>query len=429
MKFFNEQAETMSRDEITAHQDERLKHIVAYTFGHSEYFRKKFESCGIESPYDFKGLDDLKKLPFMSKDDFRREYPLGMCCVPKNQIAEMHMSSGSTGTPVVMPYTLNDLAQWGECMARCYTMAGAEKGDVCQITPGFGLFNGGFGCYHGARTAGLFVLPCGAGNTIRQIKLATDFKTRVLVAVVSYGVRILELLKEGGNSLPDLKIGIFGAETFSPSMKKHISEGLGIEAFDIYGMTETGGIGTLGMDCSAHAGIHPWEDQYIIEIVKPGSDEVLPDGELGEIVVTSLNREALPVIRFRTGDLSRVLSREKCSCGRTHMRLETVSGRLDDMLIISGVNFFPAQVEQSLLKVPGVLPNYFMTIEDHHGIKHLRIDVEAEDGVTGYMVEKQLKEDLGFSPFGDIHKPGTLPRAEGKAKRVFFKTTDDEVKK
>lgn len=419
MRYFNEKAETMSRDEITALQDSKVRQILAYAMSRNEYFRNKMNAAGIADAADFNGLADLAKLPFMSKEDFRKEYPMGMCCVDKRIIAEMHMSSGSTGTPVVMPYTVNDLDQWAECMARCYVMAGAEKGDVCQITPGFGLFNGGFGCYHGARKADLFVLPCGAGNTARQIKLAKDFGSKIMTGVVSYAIRIMELLEEGKTSLPDLKIGIFGAETFSASMKKRIQDGLGIEAFDIYGMTETGGIGTLGMDCGAHEGIHPWEDHYIIEIIDPDTGKVLPDGEVGEIVVTALTREALPVIRFRTGDLSRIVTREKCACGRTHMKLETIHGRRDDMLIISGVNFFPKQVEQSLLKIPGVLPNYQLIIQDHNGIKRLHVNVEAEAGVTGYMVEKQLKEDLGFSPDGEIFAPGTLPRQEGKAKRIF----------
>lgn len=424
--YFNEKAETMSRDELSALQDTRLRQTITYAMEHNTYFRNRLNAAGLQSGADFNGVADLHKLPFMSKEDFRREYPLGMCCVDKSVIKEMHMSSGSTGTPVVMAYTENDLAQWAECMARCYVMAGAQPGDPCQITPGFGLFNGGFGCYHGARKAGLFVIPTGAGNTARQIKLARDFGTKVMTGVVSYAIRIMELLDQDNAELPDLKIGIFGAETFSASMKKRIQDGLGIEAFDIYGMTETGGIGTLGMDCAAHAGIHPWEDHYIIEIIDPDTGKVLPDGETGEIVVTSLTREAIPVIRFRTGDLSRIVSREKCACGRTHLRLETIHGRRDDMLIISGVNFFPKQVEQSLLKIPGVLPNYQMIIQDHHGIKRLHINVEAQEGVTGYMVEKQLKEDLGFSPDGEIFAPGTLPRPEGKAKRIFYENSDEK---
>jgi phenylacetate-CoA ligase len=419
-RYHDQQAETLSRDELTALQDRRLREVVRRVAERNDFFRRRFAAAGID-PRAFRGLADLTALPFMSKDDFRREYPLGMSCVDPRELAEMHMSSGSTGTPVVMPYTEHDLRQWGECMARCYVMAGAARGDVCQITPGFGLFNGGFGCYHGARSAGLFVLPCGAGNTVRQVKLARDFGTRILTGVVSYSLRIMEILAETRETLPALRIGIFGAETFSDQMKQRIRDGLGIEVFDIYGMTETGGIGTLGMDCPDHSGLHQWEDHYLVEVVDPGSGAPRPDGEAGEVVVTALTREALPVVRFRTGDLSRIVSRRPCACGRTHLRLARISGRLDDMLIVSGVNFFPAQVEQSLLKVPGVLPNYQMTIEDHHGIKRLHVTVEAAAGVTGYQVEKQLKEDLNFSPDGEVVPPGSLPRPEGKAKRVFFK--------
>ena len=419
MNYFDKSAETMPRAEIEAIQDKRLRETVTRVMRGNDWFRARFEAAGID-PATFKGLEDLQKLPFMSKKDFREQYPLGMCCVPKNELAEMHMSSGSTGTPVVMPYTAADLKQWANCMARCYTMAGANPGDVCQITPGFGLFNGGFGCYHGARAAGMFVIPTGAGNTARQVKLAHDFGTRVITGVVSYTLRIMEVMAETKTTLPDLKIGIFGAESFSDEMKRRIHDGLGIEAFDIYGMTETGGIGTLGMDCPEHCGIHQWDDQYIVEIVDPATGEVLPDGQVGEVVATSLTREALPVIRFRTGDLSRIVSREKCGCGRTHLRLDRISGRLDDMLIISGVNFFPLQIEQALLKIPGVLPEYRLIIKDHDGTKKLRVEVEAEPGVTGHTVAKVLKEVLGFTPEGDVYVPGTLPRAEGKAKRVIY---------
>ena len=419
--YFDEKAETMSRDELTALQNERLRKTVRHVMADNAWFRARFEAAGID-PKGFRGLEDLTKLPFMSKKDFREQYPLGMCCVPKEKLAEMHMSSGSTGTPVVMPYTKADQAQWADCMARCYRMAGARPGDTCQITPGFGLFNGGFGFYHGAQAAGLFVVPTGSGNTARQVTLARDFHTRVLGSVVSYSLRIMEVMEEMKVKLPDLKIGIFGAESFSDEMKKRIHDGLGIEAFDIYGMTETGGVGTLGQDCPAHCGLHQWEDQYVVEIVDPATGEPVPDGEVGEVVATSLTREALPVIRFRTGDLSRVVSRERCACGRTGLRLDRISGRLDDMLIISGVNFFPLQVEKALLTIPGVLPEYRLIVQDHDGTKKLRVEVEAEPGVTGHQVAKVLKEALGFTPEGDVYAPGALPRPEGKAKRVVFET-------
>ncbi len=416
--FWNAKAETMSRDELSAIQLERLQWTVKHAWSNNDFYREKLKECGVE-PGDVRSLDDLKRLPFLTKDDFRDQYPLKMLCVPRDTVREMHMSSGSTGTPVVMAYTEADLMQWAECMARCQVMAGMQPGDALQITPTFGLFNGGFGFYHGARMAGLFVIPASSGYTNRQIMLMRDFKVRGLGSVVSYASRIIEMLDEQGLELPDLKIGIFGAETFSDEMRRRIEERLNIKAFDIYGMTETGGVGTTGMDCEARCGIHVWEDQYLTEIVDPDTGATLPDGAIGEAVFTSLTREAVPVIRYRSRDLTRVASRERCACGRTSLRLDRIEGRCDDMLIARGVNFFPKQVEQALMQIPGVLSEYQIIIENDHGVTDVRINVEVEDGVTGYMVEKQLKESLGFSPKGDVFKAGTLPRGEGKAKRVF----------
>ncbi len=416
--FWNKQAETMSRDEIGAVQLERLRATLKLAYDNNDFYRCKMDAAGMK-PGDLKSLDDVAKVPTIDKEDFREQYPLGMLCVDRNQLREMHMSSGSTGSPVVMAYTNDDLDQWAECMARCYCMAGLANGETIQITPSFGLFNGGFGFYHGARKLGLFIIPTGAGNTPRQIKLMRDFKVRALTGVVSYGIRIMEVLEEEGSELPDLKVGIFGAETFSDKMREKIEQGLGIEAFDIYGMTETGGVGTTGMDCPAHNGIHVWEDHYICEIVDPMTCEPVADGKVGEVVFTSLTRSAIPVIRFRTGDLTRVLSREKCACGRTSLRLDRITGRRDDMLIVKGVNFFPKQVEQALMEIPGVRSHYQIIIEEVDGVKDVRINVEADEGVTGFVVEKRLKEVLGFSPKGDVFKPGELPRQEGKAVRVF----------
>jgi phenylacetate-CoA ligase len=410
--------ETASRERITQIQSERLRAIVGHVYESNPIYRRLFDEKGVR-PEDIRTAEDVVRLPFTGKDILRESYPLNMACVPRDQIVEMHMSSGSTGTPVVMPYTRSDLDQWAECMARCYRMAGAKPGDPTQITPLFGLFNGGFGMYHGARAAGLFVIPAGPGNTARQIRLARDLKTRVFTGVVSYGIRLMEVLAEEKESLPDLEIGIFGAEVFSDSMKKKISSGLDIDVFDIYGMTESGGVGTLGMDCPAHDGIHIWEDQYILEIIDPKTGEPVDDGEEGELVFTSLTREALPMIRFRTADLTHVISRDRCKCGRTHIRLAPITGRRDDMLIVKGVNFFPKQIEQTLLGIPGIGNNYQIIVEEEDGVNSVRVNVEAEPGVTGYMVEKALKEALGFSPKGDVFPLGGLPRQEGKAKRVF----------
>jgi phenylacetate-CoA ligase len=421
LRYFNHSAETMSLDRLRIRQNQLLKDTVHWVWLRNDYYRQLLAGAGLTQPCDFRGIEHLQELPMTGKEDFRKTYPLGMCCIEKSRIREMHMSSGSTGTPVVMPYSEADLNQWAECMARCYVMAGAESGSPVQITPSFGLFNGGFGMYHGARKAGLFVIPTGSGNTERQIRLAKDFGTQIFCGVVSYAIRLLEVLRKTNETLPEMKIGIFGAESFSEGMRKRIETELGLETFDIYGMTETGGVGTLGMDCPARDGIHVWEDQYIVEMIDPITGKPVPDGEQGEIVVTSLDRQALPVIRFRTGDLSKIVSRKRCECGRTHLRIAPIMGRTDDMLIVKGVNFFPKQVEHALLEIPGVLPHYQIVIEEINGVRDVRINVEAEESVTGYMVEKHLKERLGFSPKGDVFKPGELPRQEGKAQRVFFK--------
>ena len=413
----------MSRDELAEYQLTKLKETVSRVYERNAFYKAKMDAAGVK-PGDIEMLEDIRHIPFLDKNDFRDQYPLGMLCADRGVLREMHMSSGSTGTPVVMAYTQHDLDQWGECMARCYYMSGLTSGDNIQITPSFGLFNGGFGFYHGARISKMFVVPTGAGNTPRQIKLMKDFNVKGLMSVVSYGIRIMEVLEQQKEELPNLKIGIFGAETFSDKMKEKIENGLGIEAFDIYGMTETGGVSTTGMDCQAHNGIHVWEDQYICEVIDPTTGKLVPDGQVGEVVFTSLNREAIPVIRFRTGDLTRILSRRTCSCGRTSLRLDRITGRRDDMLIVKGVNFFPKQVEQALLEIPGVCSNYQIIIEEVDGVKDVRINVEAEEGVTGFTVEKKLKEVLGFSPKGDVFKPGALPRQDGKAVRVVHEKRD-----
>lgn len=421
--YMNQAAETMSQDEIIANQNKKLKEKVRYVFENNAYMRDLYTKAGVVVD-DFRGIEDMDKLPIIAKANFRETYPMGMCCVPKNQIREMHMSSGTSGTPVVMPYTIADLHQWAECMARCYRMAGALPGDPIQIMPSFGLFNGGFGMYHGARAADLFVIPTGSGNTERQIRLARDFNTRIFAAVISYTSRLIEVMEKMNIELPSLNIGIFGAETVTTAMMEKISKRLGMEVFNIYGMTETGGVGTLGMDCRDHSGIHVWEDHYYLEIVDPITKKVLPDGEVGELVVTSLTREALPVIRFKTGDLTRIVSREKCACGRTHLKIDHISGRTDDMLIIKGVNFFPSQVEQALLEIPGVHSEYQIVMEEKDGVNDIHVLVEAEEGVTGYRVEKHLKERLGFSPKGEVLPIGSLPRVDGKAVRVIRKKLD-----
>ena len=421
MKFWNREIETMSRDALEALQLKGLQKTLRRVWA-CDWWRDLLHKRGMSDPQDVKSLDDLRNLPFLTKEDFREAYPLKMSTVDRKELLEFHMSSGSTGTPVVMAYTKNDLNQWADTMARCFTMAGLEAGDAFQIMPTFGLFNGGFGCYHGCRKAGLFCVPASSGNTERQIKLMRDFHVKGFCSVVSYVPRIIEKLDadaSGNHDVPSLRVGVFGSETFSDEMRKKIEKRLHIECFDIYGMTETGGIGTTGQDCSAHAGIHVWDDYYITEVIDPATGKNVPDGEYGEVVFTSLSREAMPIIRYRTHDISRILSREKCACGRTHIRIDRITGRTDDMLIVKGVNFYPRQVEQALMEIPGVKDEFQIILEEHNGMTDVTINVEAEPGVTGHTVAKHLRERLGFLPKGDVFPVGALPRSEGKAKRVI----------
>ncbi len=424
MKFWNQEIETMSRNALEANQLKGLQKTLRRVWG-CEWWRNLLQKRGMSGPEDVKSLDDLRNLPFLTKEDFREAYPLKMSTVDRRELLEFHMSSGSTGTPVVMAYTKNDLNQWADTMARCFTMAGLEAGDAFQIMPTFGLFNGGFGCYHGCRKAGLFCVPASSGNTERQIKLMRDFRVKGFCSVVSYVPRIIEKLDASNDpDIPSLRVGVFGSETFSDEMRKKIENRLHIECFDIYGMTETGGIGTTGQDCSAHAGIHVWDDYYITEVIDPATGKNVPDGEYGEVVFTSLAREAMPIIRYRTHDISRILSREKCACGRTHIRIDRITGRTDDMLIVKGVNFYPRQVEQALMEIPGVKDEFQIILEEHNGMTDVTINVEAEPGVTGHTVAKHLRERLGFLPKGDVFPVGALPRSEGKAKRVIRKKLD-----
>ena len=424
MKFWNREVETMSRDALEALQLKGLQKTLRRVWG-CEWWRDLLRKRGMSDPEDVKSLDDLRNLPFLTKEDFREAYPLKMSTVDRRELLEFHMSSGSTGTPVVMAYTKNDLNQWADTLARCFTMAGLEAGDAFQIMPTFGLFNGGFGCYHGCRKMGLFCVPASSGNTERQIKLMRDFRVKGFCSVVSYVPRIIEKLDASNDpDIPSLRVGVFGSETFSDEMRKKIENRLHIECFDIYGMTETGGIGTTGQDCSAHAGIHVWDDYYITEVIDPATGKNVPDGEYGEVVFTSLAREAMPIIRYRTHDISRILSREKCACGRTHIRIDRITGRTDDMLIVKGVNFYPRQVEQALMEIPGVKDEFQIILEEHNGMTDVTINVEAEPGVTGHTVAKHLRERLGFIPKGDVFPVGALPRSEGKAKRVIRKKID-----
>jgi phenylacetate-CoA ligase len=325
-QFWNPNAETMPREAIRILQSERLRRTLRHAMEHSEFYRERIEAAGLD-PAEFLDVEAVERLPYLRSADLVAGYPLGLCCVPRREIREVHTSPDAAPHKIVMPYTASDLRQWAHCMARCYAMAGAVKGDVVQILPSLGLVGGGFGFYHGARLADLFVLPTGGGSPESQLALARDLDTRILGASVRTALLLAQAAENMKIKLPSLEIGIFGGGPFTEAAKETLHRAFGIEVFDAYGMTGTGGLGSLGMDCPAREGVHVWEDHYYVEIVEPGGDRLLPDGTEGELVVTTLTREALPVIRYRTEERTRVLSRAPCACGRTHLRLAPVAAR------------------------------------------------------------------------------------------------------
>ncbi len=415
---FQRRLETLERELLEKIQLERLRKTVQRI---KEKNRKYWEKIGKVEPEDIKSLDNLKNLPFLTKEDLRQNYPFGLACGEKCEFVRFHMSSGTTGTPVVNPYTPNDVEQWGEVMARCLSAAGLNYTDVLQITPSFGLFNGGFGFHYGAEKIGCFVVPIGPGRSLLQLKFMKDFGTTALAGIASYPIRLLEVAKEEGFDFSEtnLRVGIFGAEVWSDEMRRYIEREMGIETFDIIGMTETGGVG-LGIDCSAHSGIHVWEDHYIVEIIDPETGEVLPDGEEGELVVTTLTREGLPLIRYRTRDITKVVSRERCDCGRTHVRLDRIKGRTDDMLKVKGVCFYPRQVEEVIMKYPEILPNYQIIIGKVEGKDTVEVVVESErqDESLKERIEEEIYSLLGLHIKVTLKRKGEIPRSEGKAVRV-----------
>ena len=415
---FQRRLETLDRELIEKIQLDRLRKTVRSI---KEKNRKYWEKIGNPEPEDIKSLEDLKKLPFLTKEDLRQNYPFGLACGDQCEFVRFHMSSGTTGTPVVNPYTSADVEQWGEIMARCLSAAGLTYKDVLQITPSFGLFNGGFGFHYGAEKVGCFVVPIGPGRTLLQLKFLKDFKTTAIVGIASYPLRLIEVAKEEGFDFKEtsLRIGIFGAEVWSEEMRRYIEREMGIESFDIIGMTETGGVG-LGIDCKAHNGIHVWEDHYIVEIVDPETGEVLPDGEEGELVITTLTREGLPLIRYRTRDITKVISRARCDCGRTHLRLARIKGRTDDMLKVKGVCFYPRQIEEVIMKYPEVLPNYQIIIGKVEGKDVVEVVIEADrqDQYLKERIEEEIYSLLGLHIEVTLKRRGEIPRNEGKAVRV-----------
>jgi phenylacetate-CoA ligase len=380
-----------------------------------------FES--MKYPSSIASYDDFKKIQLMSKEVLRNGYPFALACADQKDIMRFHMSSGTTGTPVINPMTRADIDQWAEMMERCLRTSGVTQNDIVQITPSFGLFNGGFGFHYGAEKIGAMIVPIGAGRSMLQLKFFEDIGTTCLCSIASYPLRLMEIAAENGfdfRKKSKLRVGIFGAEVWSDSMRKRIEKTMGIETFDIIGMTETGGIG-LGIDCRDHSGIHVWDDHYITEIINPETGEVLPDGAEGEMVVSTLTREGLPLLRYRTRDITRIISREKCACGLHTIKIARLKGRNDDMLKVKGVNFYPSQVEALLMDFPELSTEYKIILEESKGKGGVTLVVEKAEEISKDLEERiltTLYDFLGFHVHLDLVPMGSIERKEGKAQRV-----------
>ena len=427
--YYQPEIECASREEIIKIQNEKLVKQVRHVWDNVPYYRKKMEEKGV-TPDDVKSIDDLYKLPFLSKDDLRESYPFGMMGVPQKDVVRIHSTSGTTGKRVVAFYNQHDIDLWEDCCARAIAAAGGTKEDVCQVSYGFGLFTGGAGLNGGSHKLGCMTVPTSSGNTDRQIMFLRDLNATIICCTPSYAAFLGESLKEMGLT-PDeipLKAGIFGAEAWSEEMRQSIQETLGIKAYDIYGLTELSGPG-VSFECSAQQGMHVNEDHFIAEIIDPDTEEVLPEGAVGELVFTAVDKEAFPMIRYRTHDVCS-LTREPCSCGRTHVRMTRLMGRTDDMLIIRGVNVFPSQIETVLLN-EGYAANYLILVDRVGTTDSFEIQVEMTPEMftdnVGEVAERQknlvekLKSMLGLRAKVTLVAPKSIARSEGKAVRVIDK--------
>ncbi|MBO8126620.1 MAG: phenylacetate--CoA ligase [Firmicutes bacterium] len=423
--------EQLSREEYRSIQSERLQKTVQYAYERVPFYRRKMQELGLE-PDDIKGLEDLEKLPVTSKEDLRHNYPFGLFAVPLEDVVRLHASSGTTGKPIVVGYTENDMETWTELVARMVTQAGVTRGDVAQICFGYGLFTGGFGLHYGLERVGATVIPASSGNTEKQLMLMEDFGTTVLVSTPSYALYLAEVAERIGlDPVKDLnvRLGLFGGEPWSESMRQEIESRWGMTATDNYGLSEIGGPGFAG-ECSCRCGMHISEDHFLVELVDPDTLKPLPPGSKGELLVTTLTKEAMPVIRYRTKDITRLFY-EPCACGRTTVRMEKVTGRTDDMLIIRGVNVFPSQIEAVLMEVPGVSPFYQLVVEKDGYLDTLEVQVELvpEYFTDNYadlerlerLIEKQLYKVLSVTAKVKLLESGSIERTTGKAKRVIDK--------
>ena len=419
----------MTREQISALQLERLQTTVRHCMN-SPFYKQRFEEIGLK-PEDIKTLDDIRKIPFTTKADLRDTYPFGMASVPLRECTRLHSSSGTTGTPTVILHTKKDLEEWANQVARNLWMVGLRPDDVFQNSSGYGMFTGGLGFQYGAERMGMLTIPAAAGNSLRQIKFMTDFGTTALHAVPSYVTRLYEVMQSAGvdpRKDTKLKVLAIGAEPHSEEQRRRIEEMMGVKAYNSFGMSEMCGP-CVGFECLEQNGLHFWEDYYIVEIVDPETLEPVADGEIGELVLTSLCREAMPLLRYRTRDLTRVLGRT-CPCGRNHVRIDRMRGRSDDMMVLRGVNIFPIQIEKILMTFPELANNYLITLTTDADNDNMTVEVELEELFTDDFrrlqeltnrIQRALKDEILLTPHVKLLPKGTLPVSEGKAVRVVDK--------
>ncbi len=427
--YFHEEFETLPRPALEALQLKRLQQTVERVYRSVPFYRETLDAAGIR-PEQIKGLEDLRRLPFTTKQDMRDAYPYRLFAAPLEEIVRIHASSGTTGKPTVVGYTRKDIDTWAELMARTFAAAGVSQRDIIHNAYGYGLFTGGLGAHYGAERLGASVIPISGGNTHRQLMIMQDFGSTVLTCTPSYSLYMAEEARAAGIDFRDLKlrVGIFGAEPWSEDMRRDIEAKLNLDALDIYGLSEIMGPG-VAIECiEAKDGLHIWEDHFLAEIIDPESGEVLPDGQLGELVITTITKEGIPLLRYRTRDITS-LTREPCRCGRTHARLARMSGRTDDMLIIRGVNVFPSQIEAILLRIEGVEPHYLLVVDRVENLDTLEVQVEVDERLfsdevkvlqtLARRIEKEIKDLLGVTSKVRLVEPKTIARSEGKAKRVI----------
>lgn len=426
--YWNERCECMPRSELHALQEERLRATVDRVYHEVPFYRHAFQEIGL-MPSDIRTVEDLVKLPFTTKNDLRDNYPYGLFAVPLSEIVRLHASSGTTGKPTVVGYTRRDLDIWAEVMARALTCCGASKNSKIQNAYGYGLFTGGLGVHYGSERIGASVIPVSGGHTKRQIMIMKDFGTTTLTCTPSYALHLAEVMEEMGVSKEDLNLdgGLFGAEPWSQNLRKQIEGRLGLTALDIYGLSEIIGPG-VAVECPVKEGLHIWEDHFLVEIIDPETGEQLPPGSYGELVITTLTKEALPMIRYRTRDITRLIS-EPCSCGRTHIKLDRCQGRTDDMLVIRGVNVFPSQIEEVLFRISHTEPFYLIIVDRNGQLDEMEIWIEVSDEVFSdeirklELLEREIRREievvLGIGVKVKLVEPKTIERSEGKARRVI----------